>query len=97
MYIANIEVKNEWQSVEELVSAATGETFSFDANSTYHITNNSDYAVFLCNQDTAPSTKQGIGMVLPAHSQADFKTGTASKLFAIVNTEPVNLCVEVEG
>ena len=97
MYIANVTATNEWQSVEELVSTATGETFSFSSGSTYHITNDSDYNAFLVNQDTAPTEKTGVGMVLPPHTQASFKTGTSTKLYCIVNTEPVNLCVELEG
>ena len=97
MYIANVTLNNEWQSLETLISAATEETFTFDSSKTYHITNNSDCACYLINQDTEPSTKLGCGMLLPPHCQADFKTGTATKLYGIVNTNPVELCVEVEG
>lgn len=97
MYIANVKLNNEWQSLETLISAATGDTFTFDASTTYHITNNSDCACYLINQNTEPSGKVGYGMLLPAHCQADFKTGTATKLYGIVNTNPVELCVEAEG
>ena len=96
MYIANVNLNNGSQSLESLISTATGDTFTFSASATYHITNNSDYACYLVNQSTEPSEKIGYGMLLPAHCQADFKTGTATHLYGIVNAEPVDLCVESE-
>lgn len=97
MYIANIVATNEWTSIESLVEDVTGESFSFTSGSKYHITNNGDHNVWLINQDTAPTEKVGVGMVLPPHQQADFEPGTSTKLYCIVNTEPVNLCVDLEG
>lgn len=97
MYIANITIGREWQSLEDLLTQATGTSFTFDASKTYHITNNSSNDCYLLNQNVAPSGEIGYGMLLPAHCQADFKTGTATKLYGIVNSNSVNLCVEVEG
>lgn len=94
MYIANIETNDTWQSVEDLVSAATSDTFTFTADTVYHITNNNDFAVWLINADTAPSEKENVGMRLPGGAQCDFKIGTYTHLFVRGNTQTANLHIE---
>ena len=96
MYIANIETNDTWQSVETLVSAAISDTFTFEADKTYHITNNNDFAVWLVNVNTAPSDKENVGMRLPGGAQCDFKVGTYTHLFVRGNTQKANLHIEQE-
>lgn len=97
MQIANVQTNNEWQDVADLVSAATSDTFAFSSDTTYHITNNSDFAVYLVNTDTKPETKNGVGMRLPGCAQAIFKPGDSVKLWAISFTGNCDLSVEAEG
>ena len=97
MYIANVETNNEWQDVADLVSAAISDTFAFSSDTTYHITNNSAFAVYLVNIDTKPENKYGVGMRLPAGAQAIFKPGDSLKLWAISPVNKCDLSVEAEG
>lgn len=97
MYIANVKTKNTWEDVEELVEQETGESFSFDTDTVYHLTNNSAQTIFLINTDTKPSENIPVGMGLPPGMQCDFKTGSSSKLFALSPINVGDLCVEVEG
>lgn len=96
MNIANIEAKDTWQSVEDLISAATGETFTFTSGKTYHITNNNDFSVWLVNTDTAPSDKEDTGMRLPGGCQCNFQIGTYTHLYVRGNTQVANLHIEQE-
>ena len=97
MYIANVQTKYEWEDVSELVSAKIGDTFAFSGSATYHITNNSDFPVYLVNTDTKPSEKDGVGMRLPANSQADFKPSSSVKLWALSHAGACDLCIEQEN
>lgn len=96
MYITNVQTSNEWQDVADLVSAATSDTFAFSSGTTYHVTNNSDYPVYLVNTDTKPSKTEGVGVRVPANAQMDFKPSSSVKLWAMSYSGACDLCIEEE-
>ena len=97
MYITNVQTKSEWQDVADLVSTKISDTFAFSSDNTYHITNNSDYSVYLVNATTKPSTKDLTGMVLQPKEQVVFKPGTSVKLWALSLVGACDICIEQEG
>ena len=97
-HIANVVVKNQWQDLETLISAAKGSTFTFDSSKNYYLVNGSDSVVYFRNQAAAPSTGDDApnGLPLAKFEQCGLKLDSGH-VYASTEVGIANLHIEVEG
>lgn len=74
MHIANVKITDTWEKLEDLISAATGSTFTFESDTDYYITNSGGYTVNLIDTDQDPITDAGLP--LTTKEQCGYKVGT---------------------
>lgn len=74
MHIANVKTTAEWTKLEDLISAAKGTTFTFKADTNYHITNVGGYNVNLIDTDQNPIVDEGFPLSIK--EQCGYKKGS---------------------
>lgn len=74
MHVANVKTEKEWVKLEDLISSAKGTTFTFKADTNYHITNVGGYNVNMIDTDQDPIVDEGFPLL--AKEQCGYKKGT---------------------
>lgn len=73
--IAFIKLPNEFTLVEDIISEALGQAFSFDATKTYSIEARGLSPAIFCEPDNEPANSDGVMLDAGGYKNIKYKTG----------------------
>lgn len=93
--VAFIGLTNEWEDLEDLISEATGETFTFDTTKTYQIECRGESNAYLLEQTDEPADDSTAGVMLQNDGEkvVKYKKGTATMYARAVQNSGLNITV----
>lgn len=93
--VALIKLTGEWETLEDLISEATGTTFTFDTTKTYQIECRGASNAFLLEQSSEPSDDSTAGVMLQNDGEkiVKYKKGTATMYARAVQESALNITV----
>jgi len=82
MYIGKVKVNNQWQQLDTLIQAqVSGQSaFSFDADTTYQLQDESKYGIRLCEAASTPADEND-GFVIGGGILGHYKPATGYNLY----------------
>lgn len=96
MHVANVVVTNKWDDLEELISTAKGDTFTFDSTKNYYLVNGGENVVHIVNASAKPTSVPPLGVPLAKFEQCGMKLASGD-VYVSTETGAANLHIEVEG